>query len=333
MKKIACNMKDIARQCGTSVSTVSRVLSNAPGVSLQTRRRVMGAVSAGGVIPRTRRRHMARSVIRLSVVLPDTQQLETNPFFDPGELFNSINNAFQSEKKVVEMITFSGLERNARAAARGADGFIFAFGETSREVKERLAAERKPYVFLNRVLENENFVSCNHFKGMLRLANHLVERGYRRIGYLGCAGIPVNVDRFRGFAMSMVEHGIKRYEERVLELDGIGGADARAAEFFVKRHCDAVMAFNDNFAARLIQSLAGLGMAVPLHVAVTGFDNAPVRSVFKPSITTISLATYEMGFLAARWLRDNIMHRESRGLRLEVEGSLLEGDSVRRGHA
>lgn len=42
-------------------------------------------------------------------------------------------------------------------------------------------------------------------------------------------------------------------------------------------------------------------------------NNAPVRSVFKPSITTINLATYEMGFLAARWLRDNIMHRESRG--------------------
>ena len=53
-----------------------------------------------------------------------------------------------------------------------------------------------------------------------------------------------------------------------------------------------------------------------------------MRKLFRPLITTVSLSTYEMGFYAARWLKDNIVHKTNRMLRLEVEGELLEGETV-----
>jgi len=94
-----------------------------------------------------------------------------------------------------------------------------------------------------------------------------------------------------------------------------------------------VMCFNDNFAIRLIGELASLGVAVPGGMSVTGFDDSPMRRVFSPRITTISLSTYEMGFFAARWLLDNIHRRETRRLRLEVDGIFLDGETVRGGDA
>jgi LacI family transcriptional regulator len=91
------------------------------------------------------------------------------------------------------------------------------------------------------------------------------------------------------------------------------------------------MCFNDNFAIRFIKGLSEMGRHVPGDMAVTGFDDSPLRRVFIPTITTISLSTFEMGFFAARWLRDNIRHRESRKIQLEVNGTVIVGESTTRG--
>ncbi|MBP7605399.1 MAG: substrate-binding domain-containing protein, partial [Spirochaetes bacterium] len=164
----------------------------------------------------------------------------------------------------------------------------------------------------------------------LALGTHLAHHGCRRIGYLGCASIPVNRDRERGYRLAMMEAGSRAGSALIHTVEDIGGVNESAARFFIRKKCDAVMAFNDNFAIRLVQALARLDVLVPRDMAVTGFDNAPARAHFTPSITTISLSTYEMGYLAARWLRENILHRQARPLRLEVEGVLIEGASTRR---
>jgi DNA-binding LacI/PurR family transcriptional regulator len=88
------------------------------------------------------------------------------------------------------------------------------------------------------------------------------------------------------------------------------------------------MCFNDNFAIRLICKLQRLGKTIPGDISITGFDDSPLRQLFRPLITTISLSTYEMGFYASLWLKDNIIHRTSRRLNLEIEGKLIEGETV-----
>ncbi len=328
MKKKALNMNEIASRCGVSVSTVSRVLNNAPGISRETRRLVMEAAGEGSFIHRKRRRPLARSGINLVITVPDSQQMEVNPFFDSGELLNAINSAFQKEDKQIEFITYSGLEDWVRGRERRADGFIFAFGEVPERLREKLTGKSIPYMYLNRNPERENYITCNNFRGALELAGHLLARGYRRIGYLGFKGHPVNLERSRGYRMAMMEAGMGYGDELIHEAVRIDGVDDGAAGFFIKQRCDAVMAFNDNFAIRFINAMTGKGKRVPADMAVTGFDNSPLRRLYTPSITTVSLSIYEMGFLAARWLRDNIVNRENRMIRLEVDGLLIEGETV-----
>jgi LacI family transcriptional regulator len=331
MTETVKSLQDIADICSVSASTVSRVLNHEPGISRETTRRVMEVVQRYNFSPAKRKRPLSRAQLRLLVVLPDPSVTLDNPFFDIGELLRSVTSAFSREKKTIETFSFSQLSDDRQSPIRSADGVIFAFGQVDPDVKELLHDRATPYVFLNRVLEDDNYVSCNHCKGTLRLRQHLADRGYGRVGYLGCTTIPVDADRRRGYLIGTLEAAGALDESLITEVPSVGEISSETIRYFVERRCDAVMCFNDNFAIRFIKGLSDRGLSVPGDVAVTGFDDSPLRRVFSPSITTMSLSTFEMGFFAARWLRDNIQHRESRRIQLEVNGTLLVGESTGHG--
>ena len=74
-------LQDIAKLCGVSASTVSRVLANEPNISLQTRKKVLEIAKKNGFTPRARVKHITRSHIKLIIVIPDKNDLQINPFF------------------------------------------------------------------------------------------------------------------------------------------------------------------------------------------------------------------------------------------------------------
>ena len=321
-------LQDIAELCGVSASTVSRVLTGEPNISRETTRRVMDVVKEYGFTPTRRKRSFARSRAQLLVVVPDGTATSDNPFFDMGELLQAIGGAFGNDRKSIETVSFSDLEAAHAPDLTIADGVIFAFGLPDEGTRSLLVKRQIPYIFLNRIMDDENYVSCNHYKGALGLRKHLEERGSGRVGYLGCTSIPVNADRRRGYETGTREAGLSSDDEVVCEIPSIGDVGIDTVAYFLDRGCDGVMCFNDNFAIRFITNLSDVGVTVPGDIKITGFDDSPQRRVFTPTITTISLSTFEMGFFAARWLRDNIQHREARRLRLEVDGVLLVGDTT-----
>jgi LacI family transcriptional regulator len=318
-------LADIAARCGVSTSTVSRVLNNAPGISNDVRQKVIESAQENDFSPKRRRRHLSRTQLRIVVVIPEKTETSTNPFFTMTDLMASINSIFDGIWKTLEVMTYNELSDVILKKDIYADGVIFAFGSAHKDILEKLRQKGVPYVFLNRA--EGNCVSCNNFKGMLKMAEYLVSKGKRIIGYLGYPNSPVNRDRFRGYSAAMRESGLFK-QELVRNTDGVEEINKSDALFFIK-NCDSVMCFNDNFAIRLIGEINRLGKSVPDDISVTGFDDSPMRRLFRPLITTVSLSTYEMGFYAARWLKDNIVHKTNRTLRLEVEGELLEGETVK----
>lgn len=331
MTETVKTLHDIAEICHVSISTVSRVLNHEPGISRQTVQRVMEVVGRYNFSPSKRRRPLSRSQLRLLLVVPDASVTHDNPFFDIGELLRSVGGVFSREKKTIETRSFSELSGGDRLTLGSADGVIFAFGQVEQPVRDLLHDTGTPYIFLNRVVDDDNYVSCNHYKGTLRLRQHLAARGYARVGYLGCSTIPVNADRTRGYLVGTLEAAGSLDRSLITDVASVGDITGQTVRHFVDRGCDAVMCFNDNFAIRFIRQLSETGGSVPDDMAVTGFDDSPLRRVFSPSITTMSLSTFEMGFFAARWLRDNIQHRESRKIQLEVNGTLIVGHSTSRG--
>ncbi len=319
-------LQDVAKLCGVSTSTVSRVLANEPNISLQTRKKVLEIAKKSGFTPRTRAKHITRSHIKLLIVIPDHNEIQINPFFNTHDIILAINTVFNNDKKHIEIATYSEVINSFESYV--VDGMIFAFGDIQQDIEQHLIKGNTPYIFLNRV-EKNNYISCNNIKGMLTIGHYLYNNGYRRIGYSGYAPHPVNIDRLRGYKLAMDECGIFN-KNLIMQVNKITAIDQSIARFFIQNNCDAIMSFNDTFAARLIMLCNECGMLVPHDIAITGFDYSPAYKNFSPSITTVSLSTFEMAYFAARWLKDTIIYKESRNIQVEIDGKLVEGKSVTR---
>ncbi len=327
-RKSVKTLKDIADICNVSTSTVSRVLNNEPGISGRTREEILAAVEKYNFFLRKRKKQKTRVLMNLVIVIPEQSEMALNPFYDINELLNAINSVFNTTRKAIQVQTFSEFRAMIRSDDYHTDGIIFAFGSIEEEDREILTTMEIPCIFLNRSPESYNYVSCNHIKGMMRLYGHLLYNGHRRIGYLGYTDHPVNYERRIGFEISCSGNSGPE-KGPVMNVDSIDSITEGTAEYFIKEGCDAVMCFNDNFAIRLINQFREKAVRIPDDISITGFDNTPMRKLFKPLITTISLSTYEMGFLAARWLYDNIVNKSLRRLHCEIDGELIAGETVR----
>ncbi|MBP7602823.1 MAG: LacI family DNA-binding transcriptional regulator [Spirochaetes bacterium] len=323
----ARRLEDIARRCGVSISSVSRVLNNEPGVSADTRRRVLAAAGQQEFRPRPRKRHLSRALLDLLVVIPEEEELSANPFLNISELAGAIGEAFRDEKKRIEVAPIGDFLDSIGRDVAGVDGVLFAYRSVDDLARRRLAELKIPYVFVSRVIPGENYVSCNYYKSMLGLTRMMIDSGHRRLGYLGNAGNPNDEDRFRGFQTAVAEAGSVNTVR--VSASSIFGVDENAVRLFTDGRCDAVLCFNDFMAIRLIGHLRDLGLTVPSDISVTGFDDSPLRRVASPLLTTVRQPTSEMAFLASRWLRDNILHKSNRRLCIEVEGEIMPGESTR----
>ncbi|MBN1531289.1 MAG: LacI family DNA-binding transcriptional regulator [Spirochaetes bacterium] len=325
----ALNLETIARRCNVSLSTVSRVLNNKPGIAAETRQRILEVAEEYGFVLQRRKRPLARSELIIVLVIPEEEELSVNPFLNITELIGSINEAFPREKKRIEVIASPDSGAFGTGGAPRADGVILAYRAMPEGMRSHVAKMGIPCIYLSRLIADQNYVSCNWFKGTLALGEHLIAVGHRTIGYLGNGPNPNNIDRLRGYRAALEEGGIPFREELVVNAPSILAVDRAVATTFSGRGCDAVICFNDYMALNLINELNAAGLSVPGDLSVTGFDDSPLRRVYKPLLTTIRQPIYDMGFLASRWLRDNILNRRSRPLRAEIDGTLLAGESVR----
>lgn len=323
-------LEDIAKKCDVSISSVSRVLNNEPGVSADTRTRVLQVAEEYNYTPQKRKRPLTRSKLEILVVVPEEEELSVNPFLNIPELVSAISEAFREEKKRIEIVSIKDFENIQKEDLYITDGVLIAYRDVSTPLRELMRSQEIPYVFLSRCISDENYVVCNSYKGMLKICQHLIDTGHNTIGYLGNKSNLNNADRHRGYATAILEAGLRYNVNLVHDVESIYDVDSTAAEYFIQQGCDAIVSFNDYMAIRLINELAGAGKKIPEEISVTGFDDSPLRKVYKPLLTTIRQPMYEMGFLASRWLRDNILYKSNRMLKIEVEGELLKADSVQK---
>lgn len=323
-------LEDIAGICGVSISSVSRALNNEPGISMETRKRVLEVAAEYNFTLPKRKRPLTRSQLKLLVVVPEESELSINPFLNISELISAINEAFAEDKKSIEIISIEDFVAEMEQEIPGVDGILFAYRDIDQDHMDFLKTRNIPYVFLNRVMKEENYIICNGYKAVIELCGMLIERGCRSIGYFGHANNRNNQDRYRGYRTALMESGIGVDENLVLCIDDMLAVNEDSADYFIERGCDAVVCFNDFLAIKLINGLKERGKDVPGDISVTGFDDSPLRKIYRPLLTSVRLPSYDMGFLAARWLRDNILNKSNRNLRIEIDGEVLPGESVRR---
>ena len=298
-------LSDVARLADVSTATVSRALTLPHKVKPLTLARVQEAVRGLGYVTHGAARALAsRCTHTIGAVIPT---LDNAIFANTTHaLQKALDEAGYTLLLACHEFDAAVEVRVTRALIeRGIDGLVLLGTSHEPELYAMIAARHLPYV-LTWALDDSGQHPCVGFDNRaaaLQLANHLLELGHREFAMI--SGVTANNerarDRLNGVRAALAARGIKLAPERVLErpyslASGRAGLRTLMAG---KTPPTAVMCGNDVLAIGAIAECNTLGIAVPQHVSITGFDDMEIASLLFPGLTTVHFPTAELGQLAA----------------------------------
>jgi LacI family transcriptional regulator len=300
-------IKDVARLAGVSISTVSKSLNSAAGVSEDIRSRVAAAVEELGYVPLHAAQQLRAGRSRL---LGMTVINIANPFFADvmagaegaaagAGLRVLVGNSDDNAAKERDH-----LELFERVQVEGA--LVAPFGETAPWLA-RLRARHIPVVLVDSVDDSgaAPSVSLDNVAGGRMATEHLIGLGRTRIAFLGAREEVRQVrERLRGALEATKDAGLGldiTWTERTTPALGHSLGERIAALPPADRP-DAIVATNDLLAAGIVQGLLASGLRVPDDIAVVGYDDIEFASFAAVPLTSIRQPAREMGRRAGELL-------------------------------
>lgn len=331
-------IKDVARHCGVSVSTVSRVLNNRPDVSEGVRAKVLKAVEELNYVPNDSARDLVSPATdTVGILFRGT----SSPFY--AEIIGAMEGMLsrQGYTVVIESVRHGSDELWAGASlvrSKRLKGIVFLGGrfDYAPEDVEKLGVPFVCCTYTNSfgALSPESYssVTIDDIKTGFDAAMALIERGHRRI-----AVVMSNIDdhsigelRYMGYRKALEERGIDFDPELILEAGEYSMSAARAAvEKAIDRGLDfsAVFAVSDLLAIAVMKALSNRGRSVPEDCSVIGVDGLELAAYTIPSLATFAQPTQELGERSARVLI-GMMERGEKSQHIVLNPGFTEGGSL-----
>ena len=340
-------IQKVAELAGTSVSTVSRVLSNPwYPVADETREKVIQAVKNSGYESSSGSRYSKKALNQdIGVILPNF----SNPFYSQVILglekefknsgfnllvYNSLRDS-NYEYILLKSLQQKGIERV----------IISSFMQDSKRLKTFTERGMKLIFLDQKVADMENYIRFEYREGAYIAIKYLYELGHRNFGL---AMTPLirwsRREILLGFKSALEDLGLSYSEEMILSANNdweseieedlsydIKSGMMKARELLRKApQTTALLCVNDMVAFGLIQELQRHDVAVPQDVSVIGFDDIPFAAMFTPALTTIRCSGIEIGQLAAQLLKQQITGNIESGFDMKLAARLIERKSTAR---
>ncbi len=302
----AITIRDIARQAGVSVATVSRTLNAEPTVDPELASRVRAAVAASGYVRNAAGRALRRQVADVwAAIVPDL-----NPFYT-GVVAEFENCAIENGYSVMLCNTNEDLARERRyvttAASQLIAGAIMVVASERRSDLAPMLEVKMPVVLFDREVRDyagDSVVVDNELAGRL-VAEHLLERGFERPACIaGPADVTTTEGRLRGFAATLSAAGRPLAQAHVVRspLNSSGAGRAVRSLLALDRPPDVVFATTGPLAAGAFQALQEEGLSADGPLALVGHDDDQWMRIVHPAITTVRQPIEEIGRVAGEML-------------------------------
>jgi LacI family transcriptional regulator len=331
-------MKDIARDLGVSVVTVSKVLRNHCDIGEETRRRVLQRIKDLNYQPNlTARALVTGRTYTVGLVVPDL----VHPFF--AELARALSSKLR--KSGYSLILASSeedpkLERQeiAHLAARSLDALIIASSQATAE-SFRLIEERQiPYVLVDRDFSGlaANFVGIDDELAGDLATTHLMNAGCRRIAHIRGPEVSTSLGRLAGYRRALARSGITAPEAYIPPAAGDDQSQARGAAAMrmllqLESPPDGVFCYNDPTAMGAMDTILDAGLRIPEDIAVIGCGNVHYDACLRTPLSSIDQQSAAIGGKAASLALSLIGAKESaRPKRIVLEPKLVARASTLR---
>lgn len=299
-------LRDVSVAVGLGMSTISRVLRNHGSFSKATHDRVMKAVEELGYVPNRIAGALASSGSNLvgvvipslhNIVFPDVLSgaaVALNPIGYQTVIAVTDYDIEQEQQLIQSMLAW-------RPAA-----FLVAGLEHTDRTRTML---RNSGVRVAELLDTDGagidiVVGFSQREAGRVGARHLIERGYRRIGYVGpqASFDPRARKRFEGFSEVLSEAGLQPAETELIGRTSSTEVGRAAVERMLARNprLDAVYFSNDDFAVGGLFHCFANGIAVPSQLAIMGFNGLDIGRFAPQPLTTLRTPRTEIGEIGAR---------------------------------
>jgi len=301
-------MKDIARDLGVSVITISKVLRNHPDIGDETRARVLARVKELDYRPNLAARSLVTGrTYLIGLVVPDL----LHPFF--AEIAKSLS---ETLRKSGYYLIISSSEEDPemeeqeinQLLARRLDILIIASCRATVDQFFRIEKQKTPYILIDRILPglNANFVGIDD-EAVGRLATkHLIDIGCKRIAHIRGPEISTGLRRLGGYKQALAQAQMRVPDSFVI-MEHRGdveskqrGAEAMRRLLSLKPRPDGVFCFNDPLAMGAINHALDAGVRVPEDLAVIGCGNLHYDDSLRVPLSSIDQHSRDIGQQAAR---------------------------------
>ena len=340
-------MAEVAKISGVSLSTVSLVLNQKPGIPYITRRKVLGVAQSLGYQRKTS---------------ASTHKREQSPQIRKIGVFvkSAVDDPIPPTSNVFYSHVLAGIEENCRLhnlllmlSAVRVDSNSFPLEIPHLLLNNNIDAALLVGICVNEVLDtafeqislptvlvdayshNHNFdsVVIKNFEAGYKIANYLIEQGHRHIAFVGGFenSHPSFVDRRRGYLQALDDKGITEHY-----ICDCSYNDPQAVLETLRRmikelpEISAIIACNDKVAIELIQAANELGIEVPGGLSIIGFDNIILADRITPPLTTMNVDKVSLGRLGVELLLYRLRFPEAAVIQTSLSTTLIERMSVRR---
>ncbi|WP_123040994.1 LacI family DNA-binding transcriptional regulator [Cohnella candidum] len=310
---MAVTIKDVAREAGVAVCTVSFAMNGSAHVAEETKKRIFDAIEKLNYRPNQSARGLVtKKTNNIGLVVEETAEgLENTILLDVikglGQALgkNNYDLLLSFQKPQSRKLDEHVLDVYRKQSA---DGLILMGTASSERPYEELVSKRFPFVLLGRPYQEKvcHSVNADNEQGAYDAVQYLVRKGHRRIALITPCSLEVDasLDRYNGYIRAMEELG-DGFDESLVAI-GSFDPDSGYAEteklLSLKQRPTAIVAGRDVIASRVIEKAQALGYKIPDDLAVVGFDNTVVSQLARPSITSVELPMRSMGFEAASLL-------------------------------
>ncbi len=303
----------VAKRCGVSTTTVSRVMQDESFGSPLTRERVLSTALELGWVPNGAARGLAsRKAGIVGLLFPDLGEPGVGQEESPLYVDQVIRGAERvttaaGQAVLIAAVRATGGKSLAYSVAGKVDGLVIM----SRSLSDKdvaAIARTVPVVLLahkpgRKTLDH---VAVDNRSGAREITTHLLDvHGYRDLVYVGGPeGSPDSNERFIGFCESLEAAGLPIPERPVTEggFTETGGRNAMRRLLEASKPPRAIVFGNDEMAIGALSILAKARISVPGKVAVTGFDDIAIARHVNPSLTTVKQPMRELGEEAVQLL-------------------------------
>jgi LacI family transcriptional regulator len=304
---MAIRLKDIARELGVSVITVSKALRGKADIGDATRQRILKRMKELDYQPNMTARSLAtgQSFI-VGLIVPDL----LNPFFN--EFAKSLSGALRQRSYALILASSENKAEIEQAEirmmlARGVDALLLASCQSSLQGFFTVHDLNTPLVLVDRPFPQlrVSFIGTDDYTGGRLATEHLIQLGRKRLAYIGSPDISPAADRYRGFRHALRDHDVELNEALVLSSEGGEPADKAGYDLMaplLKRRSrpDGVFCHNDVVAIGAMRAAQDAGLSIPGDIAFVGFDNVNYSKYLPIPLTSVDQSTAALGEAAAQ---------------------------------